>query len=414
MHKQNLKLNIAILLSIIFSFTITGCWNRKEFSDISICTALGYDQVIVDNKPKLLWSAYCIKTTPAEGGGGSSSTPSGSNKGMVISSLGENVIDAAFSWNLRAPRTYFISDAQVMLIGEELAKAGISEEMDVFMRQKDLRPRTLVAVCQGMAVDALQAQPEIESLLSGELKEKIDVSYFRASKSPHTDLIQLTRDLLTPGKEVVLPLLKLVSPPESPSMISGNENQSQVSGGQPRKKILVLAGSAVFIDDRMAGTLDEEETQGMLFVTNKFNTGALPLTVTDQNKSVTFIIRNTKTEVKPIINEDSVEFEIKIKGQGNLLEQKDSEVDTSEEDFAKAEELIDQQVENFCLQSVQKCQELNSDVFGFGSIIARSQPDYWEKIERQWAEVFPTVNIRVVADFRIENAGLMSKPIVIK
>ncbi|NPV89233.1 MAG: Ger(x)C family spore germination protein [Firmicutes bacterium] len=417
MRVQNKRVMTALIVLLIsLSLITTGCTNRREMTDISIVTASGYDRVMVDGKPMTITTMYCIKPSSTEGGvsGGAA------NKGVTFSAMGQNIVDSAVNFNLRMPRGYFISDIQVMLLGEEFAKEGISDYIDLFTRQREIRPRTLVAVCQGKAYDVLQAQPELESLLSGEIANKIQGGAIRASKAINTDLFQVMRDSLTPGKEVVVPYIKVV-PRLEQSLLAEGDNQTGSSGGksgetgvQP-KRVVTVSGSAVFLGDRMVGLLDDEETQGMLLIDNKARYGTITTKLEDRNSNISLLLTKIPdTEVKPMIHDDVIKFEIKIKGRGELASEENAVVGINKEDFKKAEELINKVVVNRCQRAVDKSQELKSDVFGFGAMLAVARPKYWEEIKDRWGEIFPSIKVNITADFKIENTGLMNNPIQIR
>jgi len=116
-----------------------------------------------------------------------------------------------------------------------------------------------------------------------------------------------------------------------------------------------------------------------------------------------------------VVNEDrSLRFEISLKGTGELLEQNNAAIDFSREDLKAAEELINQEAERRCLMAIARAQELNTDVFGFGDKLHRTEPAVWKEVREQWGEVFPTVLVSVKADLKIRHTGLIESPILVE
>ena len=427
--KFKIKTIVGLFLLVLISLTMTGCWNRREMNDITLSTAIGIDRVVVDGRPIFLFSVLAARPAvpsggATAGGGGGTTGPRVAGVGTVISTEGETVYDAIRNYSMRTSRQLFLSHSLVIVFGEEMAKEGIGEVLDFCNRQKDIRERTWVVVCEGLARDALQSQPEMESITSVELNKMIPLNQSRASKVAIANLFQVTRDLLTPGKEAAVSNIKLFVPPETSSPIrpTGTAqtpgSPSGKGGGaeiQAQNKTFALSGAAVFRGDRMVGRMDEEETQGMLFIKNQADGGIIPIAFSAPEKNASFLYRDVKAKVKPVINEDgSIMFEIRINGKVELQEQKNAAIDIAEEDIKHAEELINQEVERRCIKAVARSKELKSDVFGFGEKIYRSKPKAWEEIQSQWGEIFPIVIVSVTADFKIEHLGLINKPIVIQ
>lgn len=414
---------------MILLLTAAGCWNRREAQDLTISTAVGIDRIMVDGHPLYLLSV--LSRHPSTTGGGSSATvgqmPAGSPRGIVISAEGETIYDAVRNFSMRSSRQLFLSHTMVLVIGEETARGGITQIIDFFIRHKDIRLRTWVVVCEGLARDALQSQPEKEPLLSEEITKMIEQNRPRVSKVAGADIFQVMHDLLTPGIEAAVTHMKLFVPPEttsparsaepvpprgdSPGGSPGTEGEEEE---QPQQKTFTISGAAVFRGDRLVGRLDEEETQGMLFINGQSLGGIIPFAFGAAEKNASFLFRGLNTRVKPLFNEDgSIEFKILIKGFGELLEE-NAVIEISRDDLKQAEELINQEVVRRCQEGISRAQELKSDVFGFGDKIYRTEPGKWELIKDQWEEIFSTVKVDVVSDMRIEHVGQLRKPIQVE
>lgn len=427
---------ILAFLLILFSVNSAGCWDRREIPDLSINTALGIDRIVVEGRPKFLVSVVSIRVTAADGGaggGGGTTAPRAGNRGVVLSMEGDTIYDAVRNMALRFSRQLFLSHTMVVVIGEETAQGGINEIMEFCHRQKDLRERTWMVVCEGLARDALQVVPEFEGFISMEMLKLLDKNRPRVSKTEQADLFQVSYSLLTPGLEAALPNMKLFIPPETSSPVRRKEDivLPQGEGGSPagvpgtgegggeevlaQNKTFVFSGAAVFRGDRMAGRLDEEETQGLQFITGRAGGGVIPFAFGAEETNSSFLFRRTKAKINPVVNGDgTLTFEVRIKGEGELIEQNDAAIDLSPEDIKQAEALISQEVERRCLKAAARAQELGSDVFGFGNKLHRTKPKVWKEVKDQWESVFPTVKVSVQADMKTEHLGIINRPFSIQ
>jgi len=403
----------CLFLLILVVLPVSGCWNKREVNEMSYITAFGVDRIVADGKPQFNVSMLIVRTAGTVMGSGIGEMPQSRNSaGDVISASGETIFDAVRNLNLRSARQLFLSHSLILVIGEEMAEEGIGELIEFTARHKSFRLRSWVAVCRGKAVDALQVRPEFEILASLEIARTIKRNKPRVSKVAASDLFQVMYDLLTPGKEAVVTHLNIFSPPEKSSSTGGEGNSSGNSG---EAKTFAISGSAVFLGDRLVGWLDEEESQGLLFINNRASGGAIPFAVDAPEKNSSFLYRAAKGRVKIVFEDGEPVFEIRIKAKGELLEEKNALIDiTQQQDVKKAEMLINEEVERRCLKALEKCQQLRSDVFGFGDKIHRYYPGYWKQIRNQWTEFFPFAKVTVKADFTIEHPGMFSRPFVIE
>lgn len=425
------KTHLTVLLIMLMPFTIIGCWGRRETQQMNLTTALGFDQVMVDGNPKFRFTVLSTKSPHSSGAGagtsGGISEPQRNRVSQVLSIDGDTLWDAGRNYNLRSSRRLFIGQVIVVVVGEETARAGLGEIMDFLLRHQDIRERVWLVVCQGKAADFLNAQPEEETIASAEIDGILRSAATRTAKVKGINLFNFSYDLVTPGREAVLPYMVLFEPLEPSSPIrqaaSGNGSASasgsQNNGGmeqenQPQRKTFRATGFAVFQGNRMIGLLNEEESQGLLYLTNQVKTAALPIAVDADKKNVSIRIQESKTKIEPVFSDGNVKFEVSIKTSGYLMEEDDTVVKVSQEDWKKVQELGSKEIEKSCLAAVAKAQELKSDVLGLGDKIHRTNPEEWKTIKGNWEQVFPTVIVDVRAELKIKQTGVSSEPIKVQ
>ncbi|NLC07604.1 MAG: Ger(x)C family spore germination protein [Syntrophomonadaceae bacterium] len=425
-----ISFNVTIVVLLItLPLLFTGCWDRREIQFLNVVTGLGFDQIMVGDQPKIRLSiltqqpASLEETKGAGGAGGSSGKAGILGAGRVISFEGETISDALRQSGLRTSRQLFMSHTQVIIIGEELAKKGIAPVVDFATRHKDINLRTLVMVCEGTAFETLQSQPEIEGLTTSEIKG-ISKFLHRSSMAASANLFNVLYDLMTPGREPAVSYLRTITPLEESSPIkqpdnntqnranSVTEGRSEEGGVPPQHKTPVIEGSAIFSGNKMVGLLDPEESQGFLLITNQAGSGVIPVAYAATQKDTSYLFRNVKTQVNPVINYNGITFVVNLKGQGDFRES-DTVIELNEENIRKLEELINQEVEYRCLKAVTKIQAIGADALGFGDILYRLNPKVWKDIKDQWDEIFPTVRVQVQADFQIKHTGLVEDIITI-
>ncbi|MEN6327180.1 MAG: Ger(x)C family spore germination protein [Syntrophomonas sp.] len=422
---KNHKQILIILLLLIIPFLISGCWGRRETQQMNLSTGLGFDKVLVEGNPQ--YRITVLSSKPQQGGGGATGSSGGINEpsrnttSQVIYLDGDTLWDAGRNWNLRSSRRLFIGQVLVVVIGENTARQGIAQIIDFLNRHQDARERVWVIVCRGSAAGFLNAQPEYEPTASLEIAGIMRDAWQRAGKVKGTDLFNVGYDLLTPGKEAVIPYMTTFVPPEPSSPIRQNRTtgQGQASGtqtarqlgSQPQSKSFSIAGSAVFKGDQMVGLLNEKENQGLLFLTNQIKGGAVPIAIASSEKNASIRFKGSQTRIKPIFSQDGIILNVNIKADGDLLEEDDDIFRISKEDFKQAEKATSREIERRCRLALAKSQELNSDIFGFGDKIHRSDPQQWKQIKDQWNDIYPTVQVNINAEFKLKQTGVLSEPL---
>jgi spore germination protein KC len=425
-HKTARK---AAILFLVFLLLFTpGCWDRREIQILNINSAIGFDPITIDGQSKILMSVLTIKPSQAAGGSGNTNTAGGpqtqaTTSGVVISVTGETIQDAVRNWGQRSSRQLFMGHTVLFVIGEDFAREGIGRVIDFGTRNRDIPERAMITVCEGSARDCLQAQSEFEPLLSTEVYNILNLNKLYTSKTKETNILEVMYDIVTPGIELALPYVKTFTPPEKGSIVrqlpatgeEGSAEESSGEGDQPHKKVLSMAGTVAFRGEKLAGKLDELETQGLLFIKNEVRTGIIPVAFDSTQKNASFRFQNTKTEIKPVIRRNRITFQIKIKGTGELMEGTPKTFDiTKKSDIIKMESLINREVEQRCRSAVVKGKELRSDIFGFGDKFHRAHPQAWKRIEDRWAAIFPHVAVDIKAEFTVEHSGLLDKTLKIK
>ncbi|MGB4503655.1 MAG: Ger(x)C family spore germination C-terminal domain-containing protein, partial [Syntrophaceticus sp.] len=185
-------------------------------------------------------------------------------------------------------------------------------------------------------------------------------------------------------------------------------------GDQPQQKVFTLTGAAAFRGEKLAGRLNEEETQGLLFIKDEAYGGIIPIAYDSTRKNISFLFRDVKTKLTPVIKKEGITFQIKIKGTGEVIGTTPQTIDiTKKSNVNKMEGLINQEVERRCRNSVAKAQAMRVDLFGFGDRIHRTYPQVWKEIENQWDDIFPHIDVDIKAEFSVEHSGLTDKSLEI-
>lgn len=410
------------LIKLIFLFLLValsaGCWSKDEVENLAIASAIGIDQVGAGMDQQVLYSVLIVKPGSTSGGGSGESGGGVGGKvpGWINFGQGNSVEDAERNLSTTTSKKLFLGHSRVIILGERTAKDGIGDIVDYLERNKNIRLRNWMLVTKGEALEIFDIHPELENLFSEEVNNLLTFSAPRVSKSFAVDLKNFLVDLVTPGKEAVLPLLEVR---EIPSVM-GLDVQGEGDKSEPNKNVR-LKGLAVFKGEKMVGELEDTETKGFLWVMGKTEGGTLTFqaqnTGTKKPVQVTIEMTRAKSKMEAVVLQGKPAITVKIDAEGNLQEFSQSEATLKPEDVAEIDKGYRTEIKKQAMKAILKCQkELQSDIFGFGAAFHRQQVKYWKEheLEKNWDQVFPEVQVTVEVKANIRRSGLISDSITVE
>lgn len=302
---------------------------------------------------------------------------------MVVTTRGQTIMDALR--NLRSIAGYRLTfhHARLIIIGEDLARKGVSPVLDFAMRTREMRINSRLLVCQGSAKDFLHITPEV----SENLQEKLEGLLNNANNWSKTQSIQVFRfvqNLLDPGiQPVATRLIKLSPEPGNPTPIIDGEVK-------PTKEVAIAEGLAVFNDDQLVDWLSGTETIGYNFMTGEHGTmilvfpwrsgkAALEVKMNSCAKDVSFSqgVPTIKTTI--FVSMDLVEYTGYVDFPPDVVEE--------------LRNMACHQLSKLMEATVEKARSMGVDFLGFGGLVSRKQPEQWAKLNTKWREIFPQVQV---------------------
>lgn len=383
---------ISILLLIIITMQLfTGCTDAVEVNNIAIVSGVGLDKT--DDGQIIFTLLIPVTKSAAFGGllsGGGTSTRREST--LVISEKGNGVMDAYRKIEKKLSRKIFLSQNKAIFVGENLAREGISEVIDFFYRNPESHLRTSIFFVEGQAHEMLS----IKSFLERSIVEKF-VKSQRLEVGIKTTLKDFLSMMTEEGVEPVGTQVK-------PEQIHVTEEPKNTAG---------IEGAAVFKKNKLVGWINGQDIRGVLWLRNEVKKGVVTANIPDEKKGENIAVEliKAKTKVKPVLNGDEVEMEVKIYTEGNIYENS-SDLDLSNsEEIHFVEGRVSEDIKEKIQLALEKTQkQLKSDILGFGTAVYREYPKKWNNYyKKNWDEEFPKVKVKVTCDVRITGVGLQSK-----
>ncbi len=392
----------TILLLIVMIPLITGCWSRVEVNDLSIVTAIAIDKM-EDGSIRIALQIAIPRMLGQISGGGSSGFGGEKKSTVTVSEKGETVLDAARRLQVKLPRKLFFSHSRIIIIGEKMARDGVSPILDAFSRYREARLHSFILFTTGEAADILNIPPKWEKISAEEIREE---EKLQTGMSIHlSDFVNM---LLADGLEPIAAKVGLKYSEVMNKSDSGSEDSSQ-----NLEKIIGITGAAVFHKDKLIGWMNDKEARGVKWLRNEIKdavvTVDIPKEMGDGKISLKILMGNTK--LKPQMKHNKVEMEVEVRAEGDLYENS-SKLDLSNPEVIQfvEEKLRDDITERIqvVLEKAQK--QYKSDIFGFGLAVYRSYPKEWKKqFKNRWDEEFPNLEVKITPHVKVVRTGLTNK-----
>ena len=382
------KIKLLMLLLPIFLFT--GCFNYRELNEIAIASALGLDKT----SDGYIVTIQVMNTKKASETG----TSNDQLKFITFTTSGVTLQDAIRKSILDSSRRIYPNHVQTLIIGEDLAKNGISDVLDMFFRGVEFRKQTPVLIAKNStAEEVLNVVTPLESLNSKNIRDGLSVDSKYLGIGDNISFEDLVGTFLDSNKEIILPSVSINGTK------SEGEKIENIETADPSVR-LIESSLAVFKDDHLVGFLDNKQSIDLNFVRNKINNTILTYECGD-NKYLSSEIMSNKTSIE--FSESPLKAHIKINGILNINE---ITCDMDLEDPVVIDEIeadLEEELKNDVYNTIKYIiDEYNSDVFGFRDFLYKNKTKYYKEIKDDWYDsIFPNMDIDVDVNFNLTGKG---------
>lgn len=384
-----IKKTLTVILLCFSTLILSGCWGNKELSNMALVMATGID-LTEEDKVKLSIQVFVPRAASSQQQGAGPGVGGVESLVLVKSATGENMADAMVNLQQLFTRRIFWGHCDVYIIGEKLAQKGnLNEQIDFINRHPEPRARADLFVSNGPAADILGLIPSLESYMGEVLQKSSELNI----KKPITvkDFQLMT---VSDSKGGLLPLLK-ISKPDQPDKAT--------------ETITKFSGAAIFKGDKMVGTINEDVTQGLLWVRNQNKVGAITGSTPDGKKISAHPLQQT-TKLIPKIEKGNWSVTVDVNVDG-LLVQNGSNLDIMDPSSTKlAESYLKRGMERDIRAAISEVRNgMGTDAFGIAESFHRKYPAEWKKVKDHWERFFPFVSVNVDIHIKLKDPGLMTK-----
>lgn len=373
MNRRIIRALTACLPLLLLPLLLSGCWERRELNEVAFVLGLGLDKAEKGYKVTMQVVIPSSITSQGAGGSGAGGVPV-----VTYNFTVPTIYESLRKFNLISSRSPYLGHIRVLVIGEELARDGLGETLDVLKRSREPRMDFFMLVARNTtAENVLKVLTPLDRLPANKLFNALDKSYKVSAKTAAVTLDKFIEDVLYEGENPVLTGVEVEGNPGA-----GGE-KSNIEQTIPRAR-LSYKGVAAFKKVKMLGWLDDNDIVGYNYVIDNVskNTGHIK----DKDNGSLIIIEalstTTRRKVKIIGGEPHIY--LKVEAVCNVEEVEGSGKLDSEDKIRQLEKESEDLITERMKRSVEKVNErFNADIFGFGQSIYRSHPRIWAKLQEQ-------------------------------
>lgn len=381
-----------VVILIIISVFVSGCWDSHELNKLSIVAGLGWDINTETGEVKLTFQNIIpneIKSSSNSSGSGESKRGNPLHTIQLDSSTGSSPYDALNRYAQHGSRMTFYRHTQIYVLGKDAVQQGVYPFLDSIGRNPVNRPDVLLAVAEKKASDILEIQDGMENIQAIGLAAEIRLST-QFSKYPTVTYLEFVNRLMSGTSAPIAPIIGIIEQP-------GPE------GKKVRKTC--IKGTAVFKRDKMIGEMNERESSGLLWAINKIKNGYVIIPQANME------IIHAKSKLIPELQDDKLTITIDINEESNLLEYNVHQ-DVTSDILRKLEKDQAKEIESQVMAAVNKSFSLNADVFGFGDAVHRKYKKEWKDIKPRWDEIYPSIEVVVKVKTHLNEVGDINKALL--
>ena len=367
MKNKGRYLGLILLAAIL----LCGCWDKKEFTEVSFATTMAIDKV---DEEYVITVMLMLPKDETQGG---EEAPT-----WLIEGRGESVYKAIEDLNNRSPREVHWGHMQLVILGEGTLN-DVDTSLDYFFRSSQFRRNDYVVAVKDNGAQMLEIakeQSKVNNFYIYTLLKDLESRYKNSAVTLNDCFVW---DNYQGGGAYLLPCIGLTKASE---LTKADEEIPQLEGG------------ALIQNNKLVGWIDEEYMEGYRFITDEIRGGAFVIKNPLADGDITFSIKKSKADFSW---KDDV-LTIAIKGDVNLAEILGAKGPVGKKEYDK--KVIEEKVNEYVQKEAEKCLnyaiEQNIDFLHLGQWL----DSYHHKdfMNYDGENYLAKLNIKVEGDFKLK------------
>ncbi len=401
MKKRQTCLLLCFICLLSFCGGCAHTKTKRELDSLAVVLGIAIDKAeekdeigsesFGEDSEKLLLTAQVVRNISISQNSSESESSGSGNEGDLgrpywnVQVVGSNLLETLRSAIHITNRRLYVAHNQVVIISKDIAQQGLAKYLDYFFRDHETRYDVGIVISDGKAGEVLDVVSHLESFPAQDLKKLVERQKDDAH-GPQCTLFSFIKDYKIPYKSTLVPIVRIITPEES-------DNKSPY---------LHIAGSAVFKDDKMVTSLDENQTRGALWVLGQVENGIIALDYEGANVAIEII------EGSGDFNVEYVDGRIKIKANAKM-----TGVLGELQGSRKVEPVVLRAIEKACAEEIEskirsafnEIQSNKADVLGIAERFYRYHYKTWKKIADDFDSLYENADLTVDVKTEIIRTG---------
>ncbi|MEO4052068.1 Ger(x)C family spore germination protein [Solibacillus sp. CAU 1738] len=348
-----MKKKIIIILTLPL-IILSGCWDVNEPERMLYVLGIGVDYK--DDQYEI-YSQIIDFTNVAK-----SEQPPNQEaiQAEVGLATGRNIDEAYFNLYHSMDQKLFWGHFSYIVFSEEVLKnERVNPIITSFMQFYNTRYQTWIYSTEDDVKDVMLAKPIInKSITLSKLSDPMN-SYKQESFIEPINFRKMILRLNEPGHEVNIPYVKI------------SENWESVKGAQ---KVTHIEGVGILSKEEFKGFIKKDKAKGLQWMTDDTKRGEITIHH-EEAGLLTVILEKIRVKVKPIVDGESVQFDIDFKANA-VLSGFSGEV-TNKIIREAVEKAIKRDIED----TYEEALKMGADVYRLSEIVYRKELKTWKKIQ---------------------------------
>lgn len=367
----------ALFFGMVMILTFSSCsYGETELKNRLIIEGIGIDY---DEKEDMYDLTVQVLVTS---GGGSDEAPE--NPAVNYSVKGKTIAEAVGSLSDTTGKKPLYSQNRIIVAGSSLTREKIVEALDYFIREYTARADVLMAAAAGDAKDIISNSDGSSDITAKVIEGAIKESSIN-SKCLSTELYNTVNLYNEETTTFTMPLLEVTS----------DRNLDE--------KTVKVTGTKVFSSEE--NSMSDMETMFFLFVSDKVQSGTFSVETQDGAGALDII--KSKTKTKAFVKDNLPFYETEVKCTVDLVEYDGTRFGNIEKsDILKIQKAAESYIEEGMKEVISRqLKEEKSDIFRFGRMFMKAQPELYGKLSENWSEILPEIGFSVDAQVTVRRIG---------
>lgn len=396
MSRKSISLYL-IMATILF---LSGCWSQNELNELAIISATSIDKNEEGQYIKTIQLINPMNVAGGLQGGGAGQSPAVT----VYTATGKSVLEAHFNASAKISRKLYHAHANLIVLSEEVVREdGLEDVLDAFEREPEIRSTAKIVIAHNTkAGDLLKSLTAVDKIPAENVNGTLEVTEKLRGTNVEMTLQDVIKTLTSEGKEPVISGFSMNGDIEQGKKME-NVQQSELN------TTLEADGLAIFKEGKLIDWYQDDMAKGVIWILDNIKETDIELDRDEKKNAIVYHVFRQKTKVSADTKNDIPSIRINVRAEGDIREVRTSIDLKDPKVIVELEKELEKKIKTQLEDTVKRTQQNKTDIFGFGEVVHRSDPEKWKTLKNDWNNnYFPDLNVQVKVEAFIRRSGLRS------